>query len=109
MNEEEPYPDESQSLEDVRHMRLTAPLRDMIEGQGEVKAAKTLGVYYRTLVRAEKSEQLIARMSAALERHLLLGAARLPHSSVRASGSLRSVWGRWRTGWKGGSKTCVES
>ena len=83
MNEEEWYPDQSRSLENLRHMRLMELLRDVIDGQGK---GKVLGVNYRTLARAEESEQLTARMSAELERHLLLWAARLPHSSVRALG-----------------------
>ena len=39
MNEEELYPDESRSLEDLRHPRLIALLGDMIDGHGKVKAA----------------------------------------------------------------------
>ena len=87
MNEEELYPDQSGSLENLRHMRLMALLRDMIEDQRKVKAAKALGVNFRTLVRAEESGQLTARMSAELERHLLLGgvsAASRQRESIRA-------------------------
>ena len=87
MNEEEWYPDQSRSLENLRHMRLMALLRDMIDDKGKVKAAKALGVNYRTLIRAQESEQLTARMSAELERHLLLGggsAAAQQRESVRA-------------------------
>ena len=68
-------------------MRLMALLRDMIDDKGKVKAAKALGVNYRTLIRAQESEQLTARMSAELERHLLLGggsAAAQQRESVRA-------------------------
>ena len=43
MNEEELYPDDSRSLENLRHTRLIALLRDMIDDQGKAKAAKTLG------------------------------------------------------------------
>ena len=87
MNEEELYPDESRSLEDLRHMRLTALLRDMIEGYGKVRAAEFLGVNYRTLDRAEESGQLTRRMADALEKHLLLGggsAAAQQWESIRA-------------------------
>ena len=87
MNEEQLYPDQSRSLENLRHMRLMALLRDMIDDQGKVKAAEALGVNYRTLVRAEESEQLTARMSVTLERHLLLGggsAAAQHRESIRA-------------------------
>ena len=64
-----------------------ALLRDMIDDQGKVKAARALGVNYRTLVRSEESGQLTARMSAELERHLLLGggsAAAQQRESIRA-------------------------
>ena len=66
-----------------------ALLGDMIYGQGKAKAAKALGVNYRTLVRPEESGQLTARMSAELERHLLLGggsAAAQQRESMRALG-----------------------
>ena len=41
--EEEWYPDESRSLEDLRHMRLMALLRDMMESGSIEKAAQALG------------------------------------------------------------------
>ena len=68
MNEEELYPDQSRSLKNLLHMRLMALLRDMIDDQEKVKAAKTLGVNCRTLVRAVESGKLTAWMSAELER-----------------------------------------
>ena len=64
MNEEKWYPDQSRSLENLRHVQLMALLRDMIDDKGRVKAAKALGGNYRTLIRAQESEQLTARMSA---------------------------------------------
>ena len=67
------YPDSSRSLESLRHIRLMALLRDMIEAEDGTKAAARLGVSYRTVSRAIDSGRLTARMSAALERHLLLG------------------------------------
>ena len=70
---EEFYPNSSRGVESLRHMRLMALLRDMVESEGRVKAAATLGVSFRTVVRAEESGRLTARMSHALERHLLLG------------------------------------
>ena len=73
MSEEEIYPESSRSLESLRHIRLMALLRDMIESEGKVKAADALGVSFRTLARAEQSGRLTVRMSHALERHLLLG------------------------------------
>ena len=71
--EEEFYPDSSRSLESLRQVRLMALLRDMIEAEDGAKAAARLGVSYRTVSRAIESGRLTARMSAALERHLLLG------------------------------------
>ena len=67
------YPDFSRSLESLRHIRLMALLRDMIEAEDGAKAAARLGVSYRTVSRAIESGRLTARMDAALERHLLLG------------------------------------
>ena len=67
------YPDESRSLENLRHMRLMALLRDMIDAEGGEKAAQVLSVSYRTVSRTIESDRLTGRMSAVLERHLLLG------------------------------------
>ncbi len=67
------YPDSSRSLDSLGDMRLMALLRDMIEAGDRAKAAARLGVSYRTVSRAIESGRLTARMSAALERHLLLG------------------------------------
>ena len=67
------YPESSRSLDDLWQMRLLLLLSDMVDGMGKVKAAKVLGVNYRTLDRAAKSGRLTERMSDALERHLLLG------------------------------------
>ena len=72
MYEEELYPGSSRSLESLREMRLKALLRDMIDAEDSAKAAQALGVSYRTVSRAVESGRLTARMSAALERHLLL-------------------------------------
>ena len=73
MNEAELYPDASRSLESLRQMRLLALLRDMIDDGGKAKAAKALGVNYRTVSKAVRSGTLTDRMADALERHLLLG------------------------------------
>ena len=73
MNEQDFYPESSRSLDSLRHMRLMALLRDMIDDGGKVKAAKALGVNYRTVSKAVRSGTLTDRMSDALERHLLLG------------------------------------
>ena len=73
MDWEELYPGSSRSLDSLREMRLKALLRDMIDAEDGAKAAETLGVSYRTVSRAVESGRLTARMSAALERHLLLG------------------------------------
>ena len=73
MDWEELYPGASRSLDSLRKMRLKALLRDMMDAEDGAKAAETLGVSYRTVSRAVESGRLTARMSAALERHLLLG------------------------------------
>ena len=72
-NEEGFYPESSRSLDSLRQMRLVALLHDMVDDDGKVKAAKTLGVNHRTVSRAVESATLTERMSDALERHLLLG------------------------------------
>ena len=68
MNEQDFYPESSRSLDSLRHMRLLALLRDMIDDGGKVKAAKALGVNYRTVSKAVGSGTLTDRMSDALER-----------------------------------------
>ncbi len=73
MYEEDLYPGSSRSLESLREMRLKALLRDMIDAEDGAKATQALGVSYRTVSRAVESGRLTARLSAALERHLLLG------------------------------------
>ena len=75
MNGAELYPGSSRSLDSLRHMRLLALLRDMIDDGGKVKAAKALGVNYRTVSKAVRSGTLTDRMSlvervSALEREL---------------------------------------
>ena len=84
---EDMYPDESRSLENLRHMRLMALLRDMIDAEGGEKAARSLGVSYRTVSRTIEADRLTGRMSAVLERHLLLGggsAAAQQQKSIKA-------------------------
>ena len=73
MNEQDFYPESSRSLDSLRQMRQLALLRDMVDDGGKAKAAKALGVNYRTLSRAVESGTLTERMSDALGRHLLMG------------------------------------
>ena len=73
MNGRDFYPESSRSLDSLREMRLWALLGDMVDASGKVKAARALGVNYRTLSRAVESGTLTDRMADALERHLLLG------------------------------------
>lgn len=61
----------SPSAETVRHFQLMALIRDLIEGNGRVKAAKMLRVSRRTLTLAADTGRLTVRMVDALERHLL--------------------------------------
>ena len=93
MNEQDFYPESSRSLDSLREMRLKALLRDMIDAEDGAKAAQALGVSYRTVSRAVESGSLTARMSAALERHLLLGRAtpKPPPSGSSRIGSMRHV------------------
>ena len=73
MNGAELYPEASRSLDSLRETRLLALLRDMIDDGGKVKAAKALGVNYRTVSKAARSGTMTERLADALERHLLLG------------------------------------
>ena len=73
MNGAELYPEASRSLDSLRETRLLVLLRDMIDDGGKVKAAKALGVNYRTVSKAARSGTLTERLADALERHLLLG------------------------------------
>ncbi len=68
MNGAELYPGSSRSLDSLRHMRLLALLRDMIDDGGKVKAAKALGVNYRTVSKAVGSGTLTDRVDALVER-----------------------------------------
>ena len=63
----------SRSVSDVHDLRLTALLYDLVEVQGRVKAAETLGVSYGALARAADTGRLSGRMRDALARHLLDG------------------------------------
>ena len=72
MNGAELYPEASRSLDSLRETRLLALLRDMIDDGGKVKAAKALGVNYRTVSKAARSGTLTERLADALERYLLL-------------------------------------
>lgn len=89
MNGEEPYPEESRSLDSLRHLRLMALLGDMIDEEGKVKTAETLGVNYRTLVRAVEPGSLTGRMSDALERILLSGGGSAEARQREETGALR--------------------
>ena len=91
MNEQDFYPESSRSLDSLRHMRLLALLRDMIDDGGKVKAEKALGVNYRTVSKAVGSGTLTDRMSDALERHLLLGGG--SRAAPPAAGPGRCVGG----------------
>ncbi len=59
-------------MHDIRPM---APLFDLVEAQGRVKAAEILGVSYGALARAADTGRLSGRMRDALARHLLDGAS----------------------------------
>lgn len=59
--------------EESREVRLLALLRDIVEAEGKMNAARMLGVNYRTLQGATESGVLTERMVAALERLLLGG------------------------------------
>ena len=57
-------------VELLRRARLNAMLRELVRQEGRMEAAELLGVNYKTLVRAEESEQVTGRVKDALERLL---------------------------------------
>ena len=59
--------------EEPRELRLLALLREIVEAEGKMNAARMLGVNYRTLQGAFESGVLTERMVVALERVLLGG------------------------------------
>ena len=56
---------------DAADERLLALLEDLVRDAGRMKTAESLGVSYRTLVRAIETGTLLARMRDVLERRLL--------------------------------------
>ena len=68
-------------VELLRRARLNAMLRELVRQEGRMEAAALLGVNYKTLVRAEESEQVTGRVKDALER--LLGTVDDPEESSR--------------------------
>ena len=57
--------------EELRELVLRRFLRELVEKEGKLEAAEALGVNYKTLARHEKSGELTARLSQALELLLL--------------------------------------
>ena len=68
-------------VELLRRARLNAMLRELVRQEGRMEAAELLGVNYKTLVRAEESEQVTGRVKDALER--LLGTVDDPEDAAR--------------------------
>lgn len=56
---------------ELRELVLRRFLRELVEKEGKLEAAEALGVNYKTLARHEKSGELSARLSQALELLLL--------------------------------------
>ena len=73
MNEKYAAGEKSRSVENLRHLRLMALLRDLIRDEGRMEAAEVLGVNYKTLANTVKTGDLSRRMGHALERLLLYG------------------------------------
>ncbi len=61
------------SAENLRHLRLSGLLRDLVRQEGRMEAAELLGVNYKTLAKAIESGRLTPRLSDALERLVLEG------------------------------------
>ena len=65
--------DQSKSIEDLHHLRLMALLDELVQDKGIMRAARELGVNYRTLAAARKSGRLSRRMRGALGQRLMEG------------------------------------
>ncbi len=61
------------TADNLRHLRLSGLLRDLVRQEGRMEAAELLGVNYKTLARAIESGRLTPRLSDALERLVLEG------------------------------------
>ena len=71
MEQSEGWSGKAPSLEDLRTMRLTALLNDVVDELGQVQAAQELGIDRKTLWRSRTTGKLTPRLSDALERLLL--------------------------------------
>lgn len=67
MNDAQVNGDERQEAERFRRLRMKEFLRDLVRQEGRMEAAELLGVDYRTLVKAEGSDEITGRMGDALE------------------------------------------
>ncbi len=54
-------------VEQLRRLRLSEFLRDLVRQEGKMEAAELLGVNHKTLTRAEESGEITGRMGDALE------------------------------------------
>ena len=68
-----PGMDRSRNIDDLHHLRLMSLLDEMVQDKGVMRAARELGVNYRTLASALEGGQLSRRMRGALENALLEG------------------------------------
>ena len=75
--------------EEPREMRLLALLREIVEAEGKMNAARVLGVNYRTLQGVTESGVLTERMTAALERVLLGGGVAAARERERVDGLVK--------------------
>ncbi|MYC38668.1 MAG: hypothetical protein F4X66_17410 [Chloroflexi bacterium] len=65
--------DRSRSIEDLHHLRLVTLLDELVQAKGVTRAARELGVNYRTLAAALETGRLSRRMRGALGSALLEG------------------------------------
>ena len=61
-------------MEDLHHLRLMALLDELVQDKGVTRAARELGVNYRTISASLESGRLSRRMRTALNQALLAGA-----------------------------------
>lgn len=93
-----PGMDRSRNIEDLHHLRLMSLLDEMVQDKGVMRAARDLGVNYRTLASALESGRLSRRMRGALENALLEGGGSPAREQRRRNdelaGRLEEVEGR---------------
>ena len=102
MKNVEPVIEESGSVEDVHHLRLTALLHELVREKGNRGAASVLGIDPRTVASCMKTGRLSWRVREALEQGLQSGAgsaaARQRERNDAVEGRIEGLEAKLRSG-----------